>query len=85
MRHKKFPKLPLCVFAVVILFTGAPAALAAGAYTQIGTIAVPGGLTQFDILWIDTSWSLVYERAYFRIKGLHDCKNYNCFSAAIRF
>jgi len=43
------------------MLAGSPAAFAANpAYTQIGTIAVPGGLTQFDILWVDTSSDLMY-------------------------
>ena len=49
-----------CVLAGIFMLAGTPAAFAAGAYTQIGTIAVPGGISQIDILWVDTSSDLMY-------------------------
>jgi hypothetical protein len=60
VKHKKSLVFSLCVIAGIVLLASAPAAFAAGPYTQIGTIAVPGGLSQFDILWVDTSSDLMY-------------------------
>ena len=60
MKHKNSHVFSLCVVTGIVLLAGAPAAIAAGPYTQIGTMAVPGGLSQFDILWVDTSTDLMY-------------------------
>ena len=64
-KHDKTLIFRLCVIAGIALLFGAPMAFAvvlgpAGPYTQIGTIKVPGGLAQFDILWVDTSSDLMY-------------------------
>src|ERR1700678_2197065 len=50
------------MFAIAgfVLLAGAPAAYAAGPYVQIGTIAIPNGATQFDILWVDSATDLMY-------------------------
>ena len=50
----------LFVIAGIVVLASAPTAFAAGPYVQIGTIAVPGGLSQFDIMWVDTSSDLMY-------------------------
>jgi hypothetical protein len=60
VKHQKSLVFPLLATAGVLLLAGAPAASAAGPYTQIGTIAIPGGATQFDILWVDTATDLMY-------------------------
>lgn len=60
MKHQKSFAFSLFVIAGIVLLAGAPAAFAAGPYTQIGTIAIPNGATQFDILWVDTSSDLMY-------------------------
>jgi len=60
VKHEKSFVFPLFVIASIVLLAGAPAAFAAGPYTQIGTIAVPGGLSQFDIFWIDPATDLAY-------------------------
>jgi len=60
MKREKSFIFSLCVIAGIVLFAGAPATFAAGPYTQIGTIAVPGGLTQFDIFWVDPASDLAY-------------------------
>ena len=61
MKHVKSLAISLCVAAGIVMLAGSPAAFAANpAYTQIGTIAVPGGLSQFDIFWVDTSSDLAY-------------------------
>jgi hypothetical protein len=63
VEHGKSLVFFLCLTGIVFLAV-APALLAgtgaAGPYSQIGTIAVPGGLKQFDILWVDTSSDLMY-------------------------
>ena len=58
MKHVKSLVSSLCVIAGIVPL--ASVAFAAGPYTQIGTIAVPGGLSQFDIFWVDTSSDLAY-------------------------
>ncbi len=60
MKHVKSLAISLCVVAGIVMLAGTPAAFAAGPYMQIGTIAVPGGLSQFDIMWVDTSTDLMY-------------------------
>src|SRR5580700_2547918 len=60
MKREKSFIFSLCVIAGIVLFAGAPATFAAGPYTQIGTIAVPGGLSQFDIFWVDPASDLAY-------------------------
>ncbi len=65
VRHQKAFVFSMCVVAAIVLLAVAFPAFAvvpgpAGPYTQIGTISVPGGLKQFDILWVDTSSDLMY-------------------------
>lgn len=60
MKHQKPFAISLFVLAGLVLFAGAPAAWAAGPYTQIGTITIPGGVPNNDIIWIDTSTDLMY-------------------------
>lgn len=60
MKRPKSLVSSLCAIAGFVLLAGAPVAFAAGPYVQIGTIAVPGGLSQFDIMWVDTSSDLMY-------------------------
>ena len=60
MKHEKSLAFSLCVIVAFVLLAGAPAAVAAGPYTQIGTITVPGGITQVDIMWTDPSSDLLY-------------------------
>lgn len=60
MKHRNSLVLSKRVLAAFAIAAGATAAFAAGPYTQIGTIAVPGGLSQFDIMWVDTSSDLAY-------------------------
>jgi hypothetical protein len=60
LKHQTSLSFSLLVTAGLVLLAGTPAAFGAGPYAQIGTIAIPGGATQFDILWVDTSSDLMY-------------------------
>src|ERR1700682_184407 len=55
MRRKKLLTITLFIVAVAVLFVVPPAQTTAPVYTQIATIALPGGLFGFDIAWVDPS------------------------------
>jgi hypothetical protein len=64
MKHKKLLALPLLVVAVLALFVRVYADDSdkdkLGPYKQIATIAIPGGLTSFDISWVDSEAGRYY-------------------------
>ena len=55
MKKKKLFTITLFLVAMVVLFVVAHAQTTAPVYTQIATIALPGGLAGFDIAWVDPS------------------------------
>jgi photosystem II stability/assembly factor-like uncharacterized protein len=60
VKHKLLFTLFVIVAAVLILFAVASAQAPVTTYQQIATIALPGGLTSFDISWADPANSRFY-------------------------